>query len=88
MQQGENFLKSADFRITKIKIRVKSKAPVKAGKGIGGESPPHGNGYRFNPKPAPTLISGSGRMDRIKHMATSRGSFSMPRRISFRRSIV
>jgi len=32
MQQGENFLKSADFRITKIKIRVKSKAPVKAGK--------------------------------------------------------
>jgi len=33
--------------------------------------------YRFNPKPAPTLICGSERMDRIKYMATSRGSFSI-----------
>ena len=39
--------------------------------------------YRFNPKPAPTLISGSQRMDRIKYMTTSRGSFSMPRRTAF-----
>jgi hypothetical protein len=34
--------------------------------------------YRFNPKLYPPLISGSERMDRIKYMATSRGSFSMP----------
>ncbi len=39
--------------------------------------------YRFNPKPTPTLISGSQRMDRIKYMTTSRGSFSMPRRTAF-----
>jgi hypothetical protein len=40
--------------------------------------------YRFNPKPAPTLIGGSERRDRIKYMATSRGSFSMPRRTEYR----
>ena len=39
--------------------------------------------YRFNPKLAPTRISGSRRMEQIKNMATSRGSFSMPRRKVF-----
>jgi hypothetical protein len=34
--------------------------------------------YRFIPNPAPILISGSERRDRIKYMATSCSSFSMP----------
>jgi hypothetical protein len=39
--------------------------------------------YRFNLKPAPILISGSECMGRIKYMATSRGSFSVPQRTAF-----